>query len=312
MRSLFSTSWYVLLAGATLTAASVFTEVHAEDSDKDETTYVLKYQFEPNQFTHLQVTHKSTITTSFGEAQETTVNESVTSKHFRVVSVDADGTAVLEPVIDHVQMTARFGDREPVLFDSAWSVDKIPARFQGIKKTIGRPAARFRVTAAGRLESVKRLQSSGGPDDAASPAAQTDPSQNFLVVLPETPVRVGDTWTESFTTRVKINNEIQREVELLRSYRLKSVKDDVAEITMVTSVIDPIRKPAIRAQLMQRELAGTIRFDMVRGLIVNRDSAVNKTVFDCFGPKSSMRAVSQRIEKRIEPSVAQAGETSAN
>lgn len=275
-------------------------------------TYTLKYQFVANQFTHLNVVHEATITTEYGEARETTFNESITRKHYRVVSVDADGSAVLEPVIDHVQMKAQFGDREPVLFDSNWSDDKIPAKFMDIKKSVGHPTARFRVNHFGRLESVSRLQvgSQTGPVDADS--GDNDPSRNFLVVLPEKPVQIGDTWTDTFRTKVSINNDIQREVELLRTYRLKSVEGSVAVISMVTSVTDPIRKPAIRAQLIQREPSGTIRFDLDRGLVLERESTVDKTVFECFGPKSSMKAVSRRVEKLVAPEVASKVEPSAN
>lgn len=268
-------------------------------------TYELRYRFTPNQFVHYRVTHTSRIITKYEQASETTFNESTTLKHFRVTSSDRRDGTVLEPVIDHVKMTVRFGEDQPIEFDSNWDLDDIPLKFRDVKRIVGQPLARVRVNEAGRLDSIVRLQATQQDETEVSDAPDNDPSRNFLVELPEEPVKIGDTWSVRYKVHVTIpSTRIQREVELLRTYALKAVEDDIAVITQNTSVVDRVRNAQIRAQLIQREPSGTVRFDMQRGLVVSRESDIDETVFEPFGPKSSMRAISQRVETLIDAAVA--------
>ena len=262
----------------------------------------MKYRFQGNQFAHYQVTHKSTIVSRFAQGSETTYNESSTRKHFRVTSVKPGGSAVLEPVIDHVKMRIRFGEQEPIDFDSDWEVSRIPKKFETIKRTIGRPLARIHVTASGRLKSAAAIQESNIQPASASKANQvrSDSSQNFLIVLPDNPVKIGDSWTDKIQVKVNVTNDIQRTIRLLRTYQLTAVSKGIADIALATSIVDPVRTPSIRAQLIQREPSGKIQFDINRGLIVYRESTIDKTVFEPFGPKSALHAVSRRVEKLTE------------
>ena len=273
------------------------------DSKSTAKTYNLKYKFTGNQFAHYQVHHTSTIVTRYAQGSETTFNESNTRKHFRVTSIKPDGAAVLEPVIDHVKMRVRFGDQEPIDFDSDWKAARIPKKFQTIKQTIGRPLARIHVTSTGRLESAAKIEQSKIQQTTANSSSKTrsDASQNFLVVLPDQPIAIGDNWTDKIQVKVSVTKEIQRTIHLLRTYQLTAVKDGIAHISLATSIVDPVRTPSIRAQLIQREPSGKIQFDIERGLIVHREANVDKTVFEPFGPKSALHAVSRRVERLVMP-----------
>ena len=303
-QELYRSGFRALLGVAlTLSAAQLaISDEAVPDGEAEE--FSLRYQFSPNQFLRYKVTHNSEITTQFNAATDQTTNETVTRKHLRVTSVAEDGTAVVEPVLDQVQMTAKFSGKPEVRFDSNWDENKIPANFKDTKKIVGKPLARVRVNSRGEFLSVKRLESTtkGG---AAQETPDNDPSRNFLIVFPEKPVKIGDSWTDKFKSHVSINKEVQREVELLRTYRLTAVENDIAVISMVTSVVAPIRVPAIRVQLIQREPSGEVRFDLQRGMIVSRTLSVDKTVLDCFGPQSSMRAKSDRKEVLEDAQVAQ-------
>lgn len=274
---------------AALTCCSIIAV--SSGSADDAAEYTLKYKFRANEFVRYKATHRTVITTQYAKQNDVTRNETSMRKHVRVTSLAEDGSAVLEPVIDQVEMTVQFGDQEPVQFDSRWSAERIPARFKDVQRTIGKPQARVRVRPSGEFVNQ---------DEAAD-----DPTRNFLVTFPTKPVKVGETWTDDFVVSVAINKEISRTVKLLRSYRLEKIEGSVAVISAVTSVVDPIRKPEIKAQLIQREPSGEIRFDMDRGLIVSRTLKIDKTVFNCLGPNTSMRAETFKSEELLPSDVAQ-------
>ncbi len=97
----------------------------------------LAYKFEAGQFVHYSVSKRMRYVTRQGDSTFEGLQQSDESKHFRVVSVDDEGNAWLEPVIDKVRMSAKFDVNPPVQFDS--EKDKaVPREFETIKGTIGR------------------------------------------------------------------------------------------------------------------------------------------------------------------------------
>lgn len=276
----------------------------------DDNHYLLAYRFQPNQFLHYNVSHPITLDLKFDQGSMTTFNETKTRKHYRVVSVDSDGRALLETVIDHVHMTVQADDGVPIVFDSEEDSDKCPPEFQEILEAVGRPLSRAEFASNGELLALLPMKASGtGTGKETAQTKQTDeldPIQNFLVVLPQNPVKVGETWKDRFEVPVTIpSSKLQRRILLQRVYRLVSVEGDLATIALKTSVLTPAYDPQIRVQLIQRTPSGTIVFDMHDGVIVSRTLKSDRTEIDAIGPKTSMRAVSTRSEQLVDvPAVA--------
>ncbi|HUG89499.1 MAG TPA: hypothetical protein VML55_01610 [Planctomycetaceae bacterium] len=264
----------------------------------------LMYRFAPGQVVHYEAVHTSKLTTQKGQFAETARNESKTRKHFRVIALAEDGSALLELTLDRVEMAARFGEAPAVSLDTA-KPDHVPPLYRGVIKTIGRPLARVRVSASGKLLDSKSLlppeveaEVSGLPTGRES--ADDDPAKNFLVPFPAEPVAVGDEWTDSFTVSVFVTRTLTRDVKVLRKYKLESVAGGRARIAVGTAVVTPLREPAISAQLIQREPSGTIEFDLERGLIVSRQSTIDKTVLAPFGDDTFMHAESRLTETLVD------------
>jgi hypothetical protein len=266
----------------------------------DAREYRLAYKFAPNQFVHYEVVHDSTITVQYAEASETTFNRSKTRRHYRVMTVDEHGAGQLQLEIDHVEMQVRFGDNEPIVFDSD-SAEPPPRQFEHVKKTVGQPLARFKVAANGRLLDVVRLNATAQPEDKSGDVPDNDPSRNFLVVFPEKPLRLGETWKDPIVTKVNVAKNLDRPITLHRLYRLESVDGNLATISLSTAVLEPIQNPGVRAQLIQRLPSGTIVFDLEQGIILSRKLSIDKLEVGVFGEKSSMRAVSERTERVLPP-----------
>ncbi|MHC4875455.1 MAG: hypothetical protein ACYTGL_03080 [Planctomycetota bacterium] len=279
-------------------AKSADTSVNqSETASEDEAeAFALRYRFKPGQFVHYQVESTSKMTLQAKQEVQTIEEKRSTRKHYRVVSVDDQGYAVLEPVIDHVLMEAQTDGASPVRFDSD-SSEPVPSQFTKVRETVGRVLVRVRYTPRGEVDEVTRVASDRdvNADDAES--------HKFLIAFPERELACGDAWDDDFTVQVSISGDFKKPlykpVTIRRRYTLKSVDDGVATIIFSTYPLSVDRDPQIRMQLVQRSLTGTVEFDVDRGVIRKWTSAGTGQVFNPFGPSSSAQASSSNVERLV-------------
>lgn len=269
----------------------------AEEADK---TYLLQYKFQDGEYVRYYVDHWSTITTQFGGAEETATNRSETGKHFRVLAVKEDGSAIVELVLDWVNMKVQFGDAPPTVYDSRKG--DVPApQLQSVADKLGKPTARAEFAPNGELREIVMLDSE---NKESKPTAESDSSGvgNLLVILPETPIAVGHKWHDDYEVFVMLQGtrSVRRPIKMRRTYELTKVDGDIATLALRTSIVTLVRDPNIRGQLVQRTPRGTITFDLKRGQIVSRKHSIDGVEVGVFGPKSSIKASSRYTEKRVE------------
>ncbi len=262
----------------------------------NEPKQVFAYKLTPGLFAHFEVRHQMTVISEANGEVEKVTNHSNSRKHFRVVSVDEQGNAVLEPIVDSVYMSAKFGETDPIVYDSTKDVEP-PRQFREVKATIGRPVSRVTVSPNGTLQKVTLLE--GAPSHLAESSIKNDPRLNFLVVFPTEPIGVGATWRERFTAEVVVGQNLKQPVTLQRQYDVTAIDGTVATLKVRTSVITPLSNPQVEAQLMQRKPSGTIQFDLERGLILSQSTAASEQVVGAFGPKTSVQASSETQEKWV-------------
>lgn len=260
--------------------------------------YLLKYRFKPGQFVHFEVESSTSMTIAAKEFKQTTQETRQSKKHFRVVSVASDGSAVLEPMIDQVAITIQNDDDKPITFDS--TSDEAPSKvFKPVKESIGKALVRLRYKATGTATDVLPVS---GNDQKIS----TDPAQHaFLTVLPEKPITVGESWSDDFvvpvTVRLTENRTGKREVAIRRRYTLKDVTNDIATIEFRIYPLDVIREPDLQAQLIQRSLSGEVKFDLKQGMQVELTSSGFGQVTGAIGPGSTLATTAHNHEKLAQP-----------
>jgi hypothetical protein len=288
-------------------------------------TYRLAYKFRANQFAHYDVTYKARMRIQKGEVVQTSENVTLSRKHFRVVSVERDGSAVLEPVLDRVRMTARFDDNPPRAFDS--DDDKQTAEnktntddentddnekkkkkkkptdpaYARIRKAVGQPQARVKVSASGAL--LRTIPLKGA---VVAKPTKGKPQQSFLVVLPDQAIPIGHEWSgseEPFEVQVAVAVGVRKNVKLKRRFELLSVEGNLATIESKVVMLTPVKDPKALMQLIQQRPRGQIVFDLERGLIVSQKLTVDETVFGSIGPGSKVRAVTSLVETLVPPEV---------
>ncbi len=265
-------------------------------TDNDAQSIALRYRFRPGQFVHYQVESASKMTLQAKQEVQTLEEKRSTRKHYRVVSVDDEGTAVLEPVIDHVLMEAQTDGALPVEFDSD-SSEPVPPQFATVSETVGRVLVRVRYTPRGEIDEVIRVANDRDVKE------EDVERHKFLVAFPERKLAVGESWDDDFTVQVSISGDFKKPlykpVTIRRRYTLKSIDDGIATIGFSTYPLSVDRDPQIRMQLVQRSLTGKVEFDIDRGVIRKWTSAGTGQVFNPFGPSSSAQASSSNIERLV-------------
>jgi hypothetical protein len=275
-----------------------------EDQAAQGKGYLLRYQFKKDEVLYYQVDHETTMTTTRPELKETVTNDVRTRKSHRVVSVDSDGTAWIELAIEEARMSAQFGEGEPLCFDSQ-NPEECPKAYKHVRDIIGKPLAQAHVSPRGELLSTKPLLGAGGSETTkpakADGSLSDEASRNFLVEFPEHPVKVGESWNNTYKVNVRVGQSLRQPVTLQRSYELVEVADDLATIKLRTALITPIRDGMVLAQLIQMTPEGTMVFDLKNGRMVSRTLTIDKTEVGVIGGSSAMHAKSKREERWIDP-----------
>ncbi len=291
------------LLTACIAAFAIYSSVIADESSTAP-TYQLRYRFKTGQFVHLEVESSTSMTIVAKEFKQTTAETRTSKKHFRVVSVASDGSAVLEPTIDHVAISIQNDDDKPIKFDSATD-DTPPQAFRSVQESIGKPLVRLRFKSTGAATEVLPVS---GTDRKVS----TDPAQHaFLTVLPEKSIAVGESWNDDFTVPVSVrlteNRSAKKDVAIRRRYTLKQIQDDIATIEFRIYPMDLIREPELQAQLLQRSLTGELKFDIKNGMQIELKSSGSGQVRGAIGPDSSLATSAKNHERLIQPEKPAAG-----
>lgn len=255
----------------------------------------LAYQFKVGQFMHYETESSTSMIIAAKEFKQSTRTSEQSKKHYRVVSASDDGSAVLETVIDEAIMEVRGDDDKPVRFDSRDSGVPLKA-FLATKNMIGR-AVRMRCKPNGSAIEVLPTTAGGQP-------VQADASQaTFLTVLPEGPVKVGDSWTDDFSASVSMRFSetriVKKSIPIRRRYTLATLEDGVATIEFRTYPLEVVHEPSVQVQLIQRWLTGHVKFDVQAGKQLEIRSSGSNIVHKAIGESSSVQASATNFERYV-------------
>jgi len=275
---------------------SVKTEVVPASNNADSSSkYQLRYKFDSGQFLHYDVSDQILLVTQQAGVSVETRQDNRVSKHYRVVSVDNESAeAVVEPIIDRIQMKGKISDQPEVNFDSQ-SNDIVPTEFQRHKDAIGKPLVRFRFSPVGKLVSVQPVDKDL-PKWLMSADGKIDNKLNFLIPLPEEPIAVGYRWKEKYDQMVPVGKGLNQQIPFMKQYELVSVSDGIATIKFKTSVLAVLDDAKIQGQLAQQIPSGVIEFDLERGMIRSRVTTTNETVVNAFGPQTLLKVAGKSTE----------------
>lgn len=252
----------------------------------------LQYKLSTGTVLRYSIDHRASIRSTIDETTQEAQTKTESVKAWKVTDVLPSGEIEFMNVVESVHMLNHLPDRAPSEYDSL--KDKTPpAGYEDTARAIGVPLSVVRMTPRGKITSrnVKLMQ------------PNADKDEQVVIRLPEEPVAVGATWDEPFDVTVKIETGGTKSIQTRRHYELLSVENGIATIEVTYQVLSPI-DAKIEAQLVQKLMKGTVRFDVDAGRVDSQTFEVDKRVLGFAGPTSSMHYVMRMEEKFTEAKLA--------
>jgi hypothetical protein len=257
--------------------------------------YTLRYKFHLGEVLRWQVEHQSKVRATVSRDTQSTDTSSTSVKAWRVTDVRPDGTATFEHRVEWVDMRQTLTGRKEVRFDSRTDT-KPPAGFEDAARSVGIPLSIVKLDAQGKVLHRQEMK----PRPAAAAAKAAPQNDGWVTIpLPSEPVPVGHTWSLPQNIDIPLPSGGVKKIKAVQQFTLESVKTGVATIRVSTDVLTPITDPAIESQLVQRESAGMVRFDVDEGRILGQQMDIDKHVVGFRGDASSIHYVNRFCERLL-------------
>ena len=260
--------------------------------------YTLRYKFHPGETIRWEVEHRSMVRATVSRDTQTTETLSASVSVWRVGKVQPDGTATFEHRVEWIDMRHKLSGRDEVHYDSRTD-KKPPVGFEDAAKSVGVPLSVVKMDVRGKV--LQRKDRKKNPQAAAASPESVASNENWITIpLPNEPVAVGHTWSLPQDIDVPLPNGAIKKIKAVQRFVLEDVKTGVATIRVSTDVLTPITDPAVESQLVQREAAGKVRFDIDAGRILGQQMDIDKHVVGFRGDASSIHYVN-RFSERLLP-----------
>jgi hypothetical protein len=259
--------------------------------------YTLRYKFHPNETIRWEVEHRSMVRATVSRSTQSTETLSKSVNLWSVSEVQPDGTATFEHRVEWIDMRQTLTGRDEVRYDSRKG-QKPPVGFEDVAKSVGVPLSVVKMSVQGkvlhRTDLVKKPQAA----NSASQAAEQNKGM-ITIPLPEGPVPVGYTWSLPEDIEVPLPSGAVKKVKAVQRFVLEEVATGVAVIRVSNDILTTITDPAVESQLVQRESAGTVRFDIDAGRIIGQQMDIDKHVVGFRGDASSIHYVNRFSERLL-------------
>lgn len=263
----------------------------AETADKSDAetpkTYQLRYQFKPGETLRWEVEHRAQIRTTVAGTTQTAETTSISVKVWKINTVDAQGNATFEHLVESVDMRQKLTGRQEVRYDSRTDKE-VPRGFQDVAKNVGVTLSIITIDRQGKIISRD--------DKQQQPASATT---HMAVPLPDKAVALGEHWLVPYEVTATAKDGSIRTVKMRQQVTLEEITGGVATLDVEAQVLSPVRDPTIEAQLVQSELNGKVRFDISSGRVLSQKNNSDKHVVGYQGATSSMHYVAQFAEKLL-------------
>lgn len=264
-----------------------------------EPEHLLQYQFQPDELIRWKVTHIGTTETTIQGNTQTSKSRSVSTKQWRVTKVDDEGNMTFTHSVSDVEMWQKLSDRPEVSYNS--QADKeVPAEYQQVASTLGRPLATVTVSKNGQV--IDR--------EGTTPAVNLG-FGDIVMLMPPQAVKIGSQWYEPSEIRGRLADGTSKRIKVRKMYTLEKVQTGVATISVRTEVLTPINDAKLESQIIQQLSNGTIRFDVDAGRLLSKQMDWDETVVGFNGADSQLKYLA-RITEELVTTVPTSVNTSAN
>jgi hypothetical protein len=267
-------------------AASPAPKAPASGPAAEGATYRLRYKCALGDVWRYEASHQAAIRSTIEQTTQTAQTKTDSVKSWKITDILPDGAIEFLIVVEKVRMVNKLPDKDPTEYDSVRDQTPPPG-FEDAARNVGVPLSVVRMTPQGKvLRRELRIKRPGSDDDSP-----------LIVLLPEKPVAVGETWDESFELTVTLKTGGSKRIHTRRHYTLAKVESGLATIEVDYQVLSPI-DAHIESQLVQRLMDGEVQFDIEAGQVIGQKMDIDKTILGFAGPASSMNYV-MRLEEKL-------------
>jgi hypothetical protein len=260
---------------------------------------LLRWKFKPGQVIHLTMTQKTKQTVTSGETPPIPMDmTNIMDMKWKVEAVDSQGVASVAQTFDRMRISMQGAPGMSFEFDSASGKDPEGAAkmIASIMKPMVGAAMIVKMTARGdvvevklpeAMESLKKMAAAGGMGDMLSPEGIK--KMSGLGVLPEKPVKPGDSWSNTAEMKSPFLGTIAMEQKYTYLGPVERGGRTLERIGIATRTKPPVKKDPGPASAMEMEGTAESYFDNRIGrLVENAGSMKMKMNMNMMGQKIAM------------------------
>lgn len=261
-------------------------------------TYQLAYKFSPGEEFRTKVVHLTTVETTVKKVASTSKTRVISTRVWKIQNVDAKGNITFVNEVDEVDMWSSETGKGETKYNSTTDKDAPPG-YEHMAKGIRTPLATITISPHGQI--LKRENA----------FKQSNPGIGDLTIpFPPQAIVVGQTWSIPGELTPKDEQGRVQVIKTRQLYKLESVENGVANISVEHQILTPVNDPKLHSQIVQRMQKGTIRFDLDAGRLLHKQMDLDESVIGFSGADSSMQYVARLTEEPVANSTAKKGSTS--
>ncbi len=206
-------------------------------------------------------------------------------KRWTVAEVDQQGVATLQLAIVAMRNEQKRPNGETLLYDSANLDKSTPELREAMSKFINKTLVTLRVNTAGMVLDAK-----------GSSLAKYEAEPPFALVLPNAALKEGQGWVRPYAITLEPPQGAGEKHLAEQKYAFTKLEQGLATITLATSLKAAPENLHERMPLLQKEVMGTITFDVQAGRVTALRLNIDRTLENHMGKGSSYRFQSEYAE----------------
>jgi len=218
--------------------------------------YVFRYKFHVGDVMKWNVVQQVNMLTSLSSDQVKTETYSSSTKVWKVLSVDENGTAVLEYSVEDADLWNKSSDSKLEKRFNSKSDEKPFPDFIDVARSLNKPLAHFTINAKGEV--LKKVQK--------SEYAATTEENKITIPMPEHSVAVGESWDFPEVITLPQPDGTVKKISTRQKYTLQKIENGIATIDFKTDVTTPLHNDReSQLALITKIKNGVIHFDVISG-----------------------------------------------
>jgi hypothetical protein len=248
-----------------------------------------RFHWQQGQTLYYRIEHTTCVAEVVGGSKVETRSKLNVMRCWKVTAVDSAGVATVEMSICAMRNEQTRPNGEVMLFDSREPDKSTPILREQLSKVINQTLAVLRVDGLGRVVEVKN-----------GPANRFEAELPFAIVLPTTPVAMGQSWERQYAIVLDPPLGTGEKYQSVQKYLCSKVDGGLATLALTTTVVKMPENKMEQLPLFQKMPQGEVVFDLQHGRLHTYRVSIDREVQGHQGEGSTYRFQSTYTEQYAE------------